>query len=174
MRSVRCAWRSSNRKMSWGFVHANMPFIESASSSGWRWGKCARCATCQCCSWPSRRAAQRPPCPYNSPCPASRTWCSHVELLPYVTTPTFTLCEWTLTEQTAAVADTTPMFNKAVSGHHLSLFFLCFTWTMKKSGLKEVFLLAQWSMVFHNQSTFLETEAHDQDEHKSQEVHTLF
>lgn len=76
MRSVRCAWRSSNRKMSWGFVHANMPFIESASSSGWRWGRCARCVTCQCCSWPSRRAAQKLQCRYNSPCLALRTWCS--------------------------------------------------------------------------------------------------
>lgn len=28
-RFVQCAWRSSNRKMSWGFVHANTPFIGS-------------------------------------------------------------------------------------------------------------------------------------------------
>ena len=28
-RYVRCAWRSSNRKMSWGSVHVNMPFIGS-------------------------------------------------------------------------------------------------------------------------------------------------
>lgn len=28
-RFARCAWRSSNRKTSWGFAHANMPFIGS-------------------------------------------------------------------------------------------------------------------------------------------------
>lgn len=80
MRYAQCAWRSSNRKMSWGFVHANMPFIGSASLSGWRWGKCARCATCPSCSSPSRPAAQIPLCQYSSLCPASRTWCSRLKL----------------------------------------------------------------------------------------------
>lgn len=79
MRYVQYAWKSSNRKTSWGFVHANMPFIESASSSGWRWGKCARCATCPSCSSPSRPAAQTRLCQYSSLCPASRTWCSRLQ-----------------------------------------------------------------------------------------------
>lgn len=79
MRFVQCAWRSSNRKMSWGFVRANMPFIGSASLSGWRWGKCARCATCPSCSSPSRPAAQIPLCQYSSLYLASRTWCNRLK-----------------------------------------------------------------------------------------------
>lgn len=79
MRSVRCAWRSSNRRMSWGFARANTPSTESASLSGWKWGRFVRCATCQSCSWRSSRGCPRRRhrrLPYSSPCQAWRTWCS--------------------------------------------------------------------------------------------------
>ncbi|XP_075887736.1 RING finger protein 24 isoform X3 [Nelusetta ayraudi] len=36
VRSVPCAWKSSNRKTSLEFVRASTPFTGSASSSGWR------------------------------------------------------------------------------------------------------------------------------------------
>lgn len=84
MRFVRCAWRSSNKKTSWGFVRANMPFIESASLSGWRWGRCARCATCPSCSSLSRPAARIHLCQYSSLYPALRTWCSRLGPSPIV------------------------------------------------------------------------------------------
>lgn len=50
--------------------------VPGASSSGWRWGKCVRCATCLFCNWPSRQAAWTPLGPYSSPSRGSRTWCS--------------------------------------------------------------------------------------------------
>lgn len=53
--------------------------LPGASSSGWRLGKCARCATCPSSNWPSRPAAQSPPLLFRSLCPELRTWCSRTD-----------------------------------------------------------------------------------------------
>lgn len=58
--------------MSWGFVRVSMPSIESALLSGWRFGKCVHCATCQFCSWPSYTVS-RTVDPHRGPYQGQRT-----------------------------------------------------------------------------------------------------
>nr|KAF6330886.1 ring finger protein 24 [Myotis myotis] len=58
--------------MSWGFVRVSMPSTESALLSGWRFGKCVHCATCQFCSWPSCTVS-RTVDPHRGPCQGQRT-----------------------------------------------------------------------------------------------------
>lgn len=150
MRFALCAWRNSNRKTSWGYVHANMPFIASASLSGWRWGKCARCATCQFYSLPSRQAAQSPRRPSSNLCPVSRTWCSDASAS-YSTLHTshscsllntWDKCEDWLKNLQLLLSSTVHILISALTDNPLmvSLFFSHGHW--RRVRLKEVFLLA--------------------------------
>lgn len=148
-----------------------MPFIGSASLSGWRWGKCARCATCRSCSSPSRPAARSPLCPYSSLYPASRTWSSRLShSTPHTHTQThtpsftpspvqlhITMSLWTERRNWSSCADTKAAIATApilalvskkgfpdIRSDWLSTVFMFFlSRTMKKSWSRRGLLLGQ-------------------------------